>query len=166
VLKLCFPTIKGKGKAVPVLFFYTEHHVMKSYWGSGVWLHAFLTSALGGREWSASRPGRFTPRERAPGTHWIGGWVAPRAVLGAVMRKIPSPCRESNPRTPDRSARSLVTTPTEPSQVISCSNEIFVYHSVKVRSFNKTVITTSRPSTLWVSLSSSVPWIHPLPWCN
>jgi hypothetical protein len=38
-----------------------------------------LTSVLGGGEWSASRPGSFTPRERAPGTHWIGGWVDPRA---------------------------------------------------------------------------------------
>jgi hypothetical protein len=28
-----------------------------------------LTSALDGGEWSASHPGRFTPRERAPGTH-------------------------------------------------------------------------------------------------
>jgi hypothetical protein len=45
-----------------------------------------LTSALDGGEWSTSRPGRFTPRERAPGTHWIGGWVGPRAVLDAVMR--------------------------------------------------------------------------------
>jgi hypothetical protein len=34
-----------------------------------------LTLALGGGEWSASRPSRFTPKERAPGTHWIGGWV-------------------------------------------------------------------------------------------
>jgi hypothetical protein len=51
---------------------------MKAYWGMGVWLHAFLTSALGGGEWPASRPGRFTPKERAPGTHWIGGWVGPR----------------------------------------------------------------------------------------
>jgi hypothetical protein len=32
-----------------------------------------------------SRPGRFTPRERALGTHWIGGWVGPRAVLDAVV---------------------------------------------------------------------------------
>jgi len=30
---------------------------------------------LDGGEWSASRPGRFTPKERTPGTHWIGGWV-------------------------------------------------------------------------------------------
>jgi hypothetical protein len=42
--------------------------------------------ALDGGEWSASRLGRFTPKERAPGTHWIGGWVGPRAVLDAVVR--------------------------------------------------------------------------------
>jgi hypothetical protein len=60
-----------------------------------------LTSALDGGEWSASRHGRFTPRETAPGTHWIGGWMGPRAVLDAVVRrKIPNPRRESNPRTP------------------------------------------------------------------
>jgi hypothetical protein len=59
-----------------------------------------LTSALDGGEWSASRPGRFTPKERASGTLWIGDWVSPRAVLdAAVKRKIPSPRRESNPRT-------------------------------------------------------------------
>jgi len=34
---------------------------------------------------SASRPGRFTLRERASGTHWIGGWVGPRAVLDAEV---------------------------------------------------------------------------------
>jgi len=34
--------------------------------------------ALDGSEWSASR---FTPKERAPGTHWIGGWVSPRTGL-------------------------------------------------------------------------------------
>jgi hypothetical protein len=60
-----------------------------------------LTSGLDGGEWSASRPGRFTLRERAPVTHCIGGWVGPRAVLDTmVKRKIPSPRRESNPRTP------------------------------------------------------------------
>jgi hypothetical protein len=40
-----------------------------------------LTSALYGGEWSASRLGRFTHRERAPGTYWIGGCVEPRTVL-------------------------------------------------------------------------------------
>jgi hypothetical protein len=60
-----------------------------------------LTSALDEGELSALRPGHFTPSERAPGTHWIGGWVGPTAVLdAAVKRKIPSPRRESNPRTP------------------------------------------------------------------
>jgi hypothetical protein len=60
-----------------------------------------LTSALDGVERSASRPDRFTPRERASFTHWIGGWVGPRAVLDAVVnRKIPSPRRDSKPKTP------------------------------------------------------------------
>jgi hypothetical protein len=60
-----------------------------------------LTSALVGGEWSASRPDRFTPREEAVGTHCIGGWVGPRTILdAAVKRKISSPHRESNPRTP------------------------------------------------------------------
>jgi hypothetical protein len=60
-----------------------------------------LTSALDGGEWSASRPSHFTARERALCTDWIGGWVGPRTVLDAVVkRKIPSPRRESKPRTP------------------------------------------------------------------
>jgi hypothetical protein len=48
---------------------------MKGYGVVDVYIHIFLTLALAGSEWSASRPGRFTPGERAPGTHWIGGWV-------------------------------------------------------------------------------------------
>jgi len=64
-----------------------------------------LTSALDGGEWSASPPGRFTPRERDPGTPWIGGWVETGTVLdAAVKRRIPSPRRASNPN-PDRPAR-------------------------------------------------------------
>jgi hypothetical protein len=60
-----------------------------------------LTSAVDEGEWSASRAGRITPRERAPGTHWIRCWVGPRAVLDAVVRrKIPSLRQESNPGTP------------------------------------------------------------------
>jgi hypothetical protein len=36
--------------------------------------------------------------KRAPGAHWIEGWVGPRAGLDVVVkRKIPSPCRDSNP---------------------------------------------------------------------
>jgi hypothetical protein len=55
--------------------------------GVEVWRHSFLTSALGGGKWLASWPGRFTPKERAPGTHWIGGWVDVRAGLDAVVKR-------------------------------------------------------------------------------
>jgi hypothetical protein len=47
----------------------------------------FLTLALVRGEWSASHPSHFTPRERAPGTHWIGGWVGPRTNLDCVERR-------------------------------------------------------------------------------
>jgi hypothetical protein len=57
---------------------------MKTYGGVDVQTHVFSTSALVGGEWSASRPCRFTPWERAPGTHWIGGWVGPTASLDGM----------------------------------------------------------------------------------
>jgi hypothetical protein len=47
----------------------------------------FLTSALDGGEWSASRPGHFTFGERASGTHWIGGSVDPRADLDNLEKR-------------------------------------------------------------------------------
>jgi hypothetical protein len=56
---------------------------MKAYGGVDVYSHIFLTSALVGGEWSASRPGRFTTGERARGT---------KAGLDAVeWRKYPTP---------------------------------------------------------------------------
>jgi hypothetical protein len=59
---------------------------MKAYGGVHVQIHIFLTLALAGGEWPASRPCRFTPGERAPGTHWIGGWVGPTAGLDDVEK--------------------------------------------------------------------------------
>jgi hypothetical protein len=49
---------------------------MKTYGGVDIEIHIFLTMALVGGEWWASRPCRFTP-----GTYFIGGWVDPRASL-------------------------------------------------------------------------------------
>jgi hypothetical protein len=61
-----------------------------------VQIPVFLTSALVGREWSVSCPGRFTPGERTPGTHWIGGWVSSRASLYDVEKRKYLPYRDSN----------------------------------------------------------------------
>jgi hypothetical protein len=48
----------------------------------------------------------FNPGESTSGTHWIGGWVGPRAGLDSwARRKILCPCRASNP---DRHARSKI----------------------------------------------------------
>jgi hypothetical protein len=54
---------------------------MKAYRGVDVQIHVFLSLALVGDEWLASRPSRFTPGEIAHGTLWIGVWVDPRAGL-------------------------------------------------------------------------------------
>jgi len=63
-----------------------------------VQLHALLTSALDGVEWSPLRAGRFTPEERAPGSHWTGGWMGYRAGLVTLAKTIHHcPCRELNP---------------------------------------------------------------------
>jgi hypothetical protein len=59
---------KCKGKVV-LCFFLTEHHAMKAYWGSGGIAPRILDLGTDGGKWSASRPDRFTPRERAPRTH-------------------------------------------------------------------------------------------------
>jgi hypothetical protein len=69
---------------------------MKAYWGSGGIALRILN--LGTDDWLASCIFSFTSSEKAPGTHWLGGWVGPRTDLDVVAkRKIPSPCRDSNP---------------------------------------------------------------------
>jgi hypothetical protein len=37
--------------------------------------------------WSASRLGRFTPREKCSDIHWIGGWVFPDWVDTKINNK-------------------------------------------------------------------------------
>jgi hypothetical protein len=55
--------IKGKVKVKLSLCLINKHYAMKAY---GEVDHTFLTSALAGGEWSASRPGRLNPGERTP----------------------------------------------------------------------------------------------------
>ena len=58
---------------------------MKAYRGAEVYLHAFLISALDMS--SASPTGCFTAGKRALGTHWIGGWVGPRAGVEILEKR-------------------------------------------------------------------------------
>jgi hypothetical protein len=52
------------------------------------WKYSSIILDLGTTwEWSASRLGRFTPEEEAPGTHWVGGWVDPRVGLDSIEKR-------------------------------------------------------------------------------
>jgi hypothetical protein len=50
-------------------------------------IQIFFTLALAGGEWSASHPDRFTPGERASGTHWVGGWMGPNVGPDDVEKR-------------------------------------------------------------------------------
>jgi hypothetical protein len=80
---------------------YSRYHAMKACGGVDVQIHIFLTSALARGEWSASRPGRFTPV-----THWIGGWMDPRAGLDDLEKRKFLTLLGLELRTLDRPARS------------------------------------------------------------
>jgi len=63
-----------------------------------VYFHAFLTSALDGREWSASELGRFYPGERSSGTTGLEAGWAPEAVWVRWRReRIPTPAENWTP---------------------------------------------------------------------
>jgi hypothetical protein len=56
---------------------------------------------------------QFTPGDRAPGTHWIGGWMGPITGLDALYeRKISCPFGESNPGRPTGCLVAIRTEPT------------------------------------------------------
>jgi hypothetical protein len=60
---------------------------MEAYGGVDVQIHIFLTSAQAAGEWSPSHLCNFTPGERAPGTHLIGGLVGPRASVDDMEKR-------------------------------------------------------------------------------
>jgi hypothetical protein len=62
------------------------HYELKAYREVDVQIHIFLISVLVG-EWSGSRPGHFTPVERSPDTHWVGGWTWPRTGMDNVEKR-------------------------------------------------------------------------------
>jgi hypothetical protein len=63
-----------------------KQHAMRMYWGSGSITPHVLNLCTRWGESSTLRPGRFTPWERTPGTHWMEGWAGPTAGLDAVAK--------------------------------------------------------------------------------
>jgi hypothetical protein len=69
-------------------------------------LHTFLASS----KCSASCFDRFTPRERVPGYHWIGGWMGLRACRDLAERES-CLCRESKSILPTHNKLLYLTVP-------------------------------------------------------
>jgi hypothetical protein len=85
------------GKAVPVLNY--KSIMLRRHVGKRRCTPLFLTSTLDGGEWSASLPCRFSPKERHPAAHWIGGPVGPSVCVDVVERReyVALPRRELGP---------------------------------------------------------------------
>jgi hypothetical protein len=64
-----------------------KHHNMKVYKDVEVYVHASLTSAIDGGEWSASRLGCFNPGENLPVIYWIVDWVNSKASHDAAEKR-------------------------------------------------------------------------------
>jgi hypothetical protein len=70
--------IKGKKKKVQLSLCLTNYALRdEGVGGVDVLIHVFLTSTLVGGEWSASRPGCFSPGERA--------WYSLHTILGGAQ---------------------------------------------------------------------------------
>jgi hypothetical protein len=73
---------------------------------------SLCTSALDGMSGQRHAPARFTPMEKTPDTHWIGGWVSLRAGMDTEARgKFLYFCRGSNPCRPTCSQTLLTELP-------------------------------------------------------
>jgi hypothetical protein len=82
-LWICLYGLKSKGWICPC----AKHHAVEMYGGGWGTAPRIFTSTLNAGEWSASHPGHFTPGERAPGNHWIGGWMGPGTGLDVPVGK-------------------------------------------------------------------------------
>jgi hypothetical protein len=71
---------------IKLSLYFVKHYILKTYKTAEVNFYAFLILAPDGDEWSASRPGHFTPKDWVPDIHRIGGWVCAWAGLDAVEK--------------------------------------------------------------------------------
>jgi hypothetical protein len=75
---MCRSTVKSK---------FVSLHAIKTYVEVKVQLHPVLTSGTIAGDWSDSRPGRFNPLLRSPGSHLIGCWVRLRTGVSELEKR-------------------------------------------------------------------------------
>jgi hypothetical protein len=104
--------------------------------------------------------GRFTSSEKAPGTHSIGGWVGPRAVLDAVV-KSQKHCYRYNNNTNNNNNNIFGTLMCSPQvfnySINSCPSQFNPIHITKINHpqnhfhiiFSFTSVSVSRKHFTW-----------------
>jgi len=112
-------------------------------------------------EWSLS--GRFTPRERNPGTHWIKSWVAPKPVWTRLWGEEFPP--STGTQTPDHPALSPALYHWAINIRVLTSTW---WNKLVIREYERQIMwkhEAYRPiSVCWASLTHSLsPWIRVLP---
>jgi hypothetical protein len=95
--------------------------------GVKVWLHSFLISALGGREWSTSNPSNFTTGGKNPNIHWIWDWMGLQRWSGCFYRGEKSFAPAIN-QVPDHPSYCLVTVLTKLYQLCCSEDQLIRYY--------------------------------------
>jgi hypothetical protein len=116
--------------------------------GSGSIDPPFLTSALDGGEWSASRPGRYTPGDMAPGTHWIWGWGGSQSRSKRCGEEKILLLPGIDPRPTNSQAVAI---PTELSRLLLCFLvfRLNIYRILKCVKCKKYILTGSTAYSMW-----------------
>jgi hypothetical protein len=86
---------------------------------------------------SFTHSSHFTPRERAPGTHWIVVSVGPRASLDAVeKRRISLPCYKSKPGNPALSPLPYWMNSPSFQSFYGIQEELWPFSTIPIHKFN------------------------------
>jgi hypothetical protein len=96
-------------------------------------------------ERSASWHARFTPKERAPDTIWIGSWVGPRPTVDASAKREISYLSGNRTIRPRSSACSLVIISSKFSRYLFSKQRSWYITSTWTKSFTQNLVTNYNP---------------------
>jgi hypothetical protein len=119
-----------------------------------VYLHLFLTSALGWGDWATSRPGRFTPGEEDLSTHWKEAGWASEPVWTLCRRGKLFPLPGYKPRSCSPSPRHYTDY-----AIPVVYREVYSLCGIGVSNVSYSCLVSAPPSCDTLSILSSLPFV-------